>query len=77
MNRKQQKQHKQQGKRKSLKDLRLQQKLHLTDEDISDMRFLAAIWSNETEEFIPSTLPLVELVRLMIDYSIQSWLEAT
>jgi hypothetical protein len=56
--------------RKSLKDLHLQKELRLTDEDIEKMRDLEATWSTETEEFIPSTLPLVELIRLTIVNSI-------
>jgi hypothetical protein len=52
------------------KELRLQRELRLTDEDIEQMRDLEATWNPETEEFIPSTLPLVELIRCTLGISI-------
>jgi hypothetical protein len=53
-------------KRMSLKNLHLQDALRLTDADIAFMRDLEATWSTETEEFIPSTLPLDELIRSVL-----------
>ncbi len=53
-----------------MNEKRLQSVLRLTDKDIEGMRDLEASWDTENENWIPSDLPLVELIRSTINNSV-------
>lgn len=52
--------------RRIIKDVDAKVILYFTKRDIKQMRKLEGPWDVQTEQFIPSTLPLPKLTRLVI-----------
>jgi hypothetical protein len=47
-------------------DIELQAALRLTDRDIKKMREFEGTWDDQIEKFVPSVLPLIEVIRMVI-----------
>ena len=54
----------------NITDIELQAALRLTDRDIKHMRELEGTWDDQIEKFIPSVLPLIEVIRMVIADSV-------
>jgi hypothetical protein len=55
----------------NITDIELQAALRLTDRDIKLMRELEGTWDDQIEKFVPSVLPFIEVIRMVIANSVE------